>query len=348
MLEGLLPAAAAVAALPVLALAAFAWPGGAFGQGGAQVFARAAPAVILIKSAAADGDVWGGEQGSGFVISKTGLVLTAKHVVPERTPSPVIVATIEGRPYVLSIVKRSPTKDAALLRIVGAPPELRTLPIRRAVAVVGEPIFVLGYPIGLSDAHMVDGIVSAKPGDDLTTNSAINQGNSGGPVVDAAGCAIGIVYSGIESVGGVPVTGVKFAVPTAGFVDLVSDPVWAENAAPKAAARDGIIRVSDTLSRVQEDHGLSETIRQYHDTIAAKPGFVIDAIERVDKLSMAPRDLTYPSPQIADDRKSMTFDYSLSSGPIYDQRRSWIDMTVYTRQRPAGALPGSSAAVTCP
>ena len=141
------------------------------------------------------------------MISKAGLVLTAKHVVPERTPSPIIVATIDGRPYVLSIVKRSPTKDAALLRIAGAPSDLRPAPIRRATAVVGEPIFVLGYPFGLPDAHMVDGIVSAKPGDDLTTNSAINQVNSGGPVVDAAVCAIGIVYSGIESVGGVPVAG---------------------------------------------------------------------------------------------------------------------------------------------
>ena len=140
----------------------------------------------------------------------------------------------------------------------------------RAVASEARPeaIFVLGYPIGLPDTHMVDGIVGAKPDDDLTTNSLINQGNSGGPVVDAAGCAIGIVYSGIESVGGVAVTGVKFAVPAAGFIDLVPDSVWAEAAAHNSAA-EGIIRVTDTLSRLQTDHGLAETVKQYHDTIAA-------------------------------------------------------------------------------
>ena len=324
-----------------------AWTADLRAQSGPQVFARTAPGVILIKSTAGDGDAWGGEQGSGFVISNAGLVLTAKHVVPDRTPSPVIVATIKGRPYVLSLVKRSPTKDAALLRILGAPTDLHTVPIRRTAAAAGEAIFVLGYPIGLPDTHMVDGIVGAKPDDDLTTNSLINQGNSGGPVVDAAGCAIGIVYSGIESVGGVAVTGVKFAVPAAGFIDLVPDSVWAEAAAHNSAA-EGIIRVTDTLSRLQTDHGLAETVKQYHDTIAARPGYVIEAIERVDKLSLNPTALTFPTPQISDDRKSMTFDYSLSSGPIFDRRRSWIDMAVYTRQRPAGASSGASAAPTCP
>jgi hypothetical protein len=121
-------------------------------------------------------------------------------------------------------------------------------------------------------------------------------------------------------------------------------PDVSSTAAQEPTRASDIIHVSDALSRTQEDHALTDTVRSYHDVIPARDGFVIESIEGVGHESLNPPSLQFPTPVISPDKKSMSFDYSLISGPIYDQRRGWIDMTIGTRQRRVGAAPDPALA----
>lgn len=320
---------------------------------GPVIYATEARGVVRIHAIGVteDGSM-GGEDGTGFVISRSGYVLTASHVIPDDAKYKTLIvggtlgpATADAKPSRLELVKRSDSYDVALLRFITPPPALTVLPLRRSAAKVGELLFVLGYPLGLPDAHFLDGRVGAVAQDAITTNALVDKGNSGGPVVDARGCVIGIVYGAITSREGQPVNGIKFAVPVLSISGILPPDVSSTVAKGPTQASD-IIHVSDALSRTQEDHALADTVRSYHDVIPARDGFVIEAIEGVGHESLNPPSLQFPTPIISPDKKSMSFDYSLVSGPIYDQRRGWIDMTIGTRQRRVGAAP-DPALVSC-
>ncbi|WP_375157864.1 serine protease [Bradyrhizobium sp. RDT46] len=321
------------------------------GDTGPVIYATEAPGVVRIHAVGVteDGSM-GGEDGTGFVISRSGYVLTASHVIPDDAKYKTLIlggtlgpATADAKPSRLELVKRSESYDVALLRFVTPPPALTVLPLRRSAAKVGELLFVLGYPLGLPDTHFLDGRVGAVAPDAITTNALVDKGNSGGPVVDARGCVIGIVYGAITTREGQPVNGIKFAVPVLSILGILP-PDISSTAAQEPTRASDIIHVSDALSRTQEDHGLTDTVRSYNDVIPARDGFVIEAIEGVGRESLNPPSLQFPTPVISPDRKSMRFDYSLLSGPVYDQRRGWIDMTIGTRQRRVGAAPSPALA----
>ncbi|WP_198029381.1 serine protease [Bradyrhizobium sp. WSM3983] len=322
------------------------------GDTGPVIYATEAPGVVRIHAVGVteDGSM-GGEDGTGFVISRSGYVLTASHVIPDDAKYKTLIlggtlgpATADAKPSRLELVKRSDSYDVALLRFVTPPPALTVLPLRRSPAKVGELLFVLGYPLGLPDAHFLDGRVGSVAKDAITTNALVDKGNSGGPVVDARGCVIGIVYGAITSREGQPVNGIKFAVPVLSISGILPPDVSTTGVQEHAQASD-IIHVSDALSRTQTDHDLlNDTVKSYHDVIPARDGFVIEAIEGVGRESLNPPSLQFPTPVISPDKKSMSFDYSLLSGPIFDQRRGWIDMIVGTRQRRVAAAPTSALA----
>jgi S1-C subfamily serine protease len=312
---------------------------------GPVIYATEAPGVVRIHAVGVTSDgSMGGEDGTGFVISRSGYVLTASHVIPDDAKYTTLIlggtlgpSTADGKPSRLELVKRSDSYDVALLRFVTTPPGLTVLPLRRSPAKVGELLFVLGYPLGLPDTHFLDGRVGAVAQDAITTNALIDKGNSGGPVVDAHGCVIGVVYGAITSREGQPVNGLKFAVPVVSL-GAILPPDVVSSTVREAKQASEIIHVSDALSRTQTDHALADTVRSYHDIIPARDGFVIEAIEGVGHESLNPPSLQFPTPVISADKRSMSFDYSLLSGPVYDQRRGWIDMTIGTRQRRVGAV----------
>jgi hypothetical protein len=321
------------------------------GDAGPVIYATVAPGVVRIHAVGvtADGSM-GGEDGTGFVISRSGYVLTASHVIPDDAKYTTLIlggtlgpATADGKPSRLELVKRSDSYDVALLRFVTPPPDLTVLPLRRSPAKVGELLFVLGYPLGLPDTHFLDGRVGAVAKDAITTNALVDKGNSGGPVVDAHGCVIGVVYGAITSREGQPVNGLKFAVPVVSL-GAILPPDVASSTARGAKQASEIIHVSDALSRTQTDHALTDTVRSYHDVIPARDGFVIEAVEGVGHESLNPPSLQFPTPVISADKRSMSFDYSLLSGPAFDQRRGWIDMTIGTRQRRVAAVSNSALA----
>ena len=154
-------------------------------------------------------------QGSGFLISGDGLILTNAHVVDGAKE--VTVKLSDHREYKAKVLGADKSSDIAVLKI-----DARNLP---AVMLgdsdkldVGDYVLAIGEPFGLEETATA-GIVSAKgrslPGDGyvpfIQTDAAVNPGNSGGPLFDATGSVVGINAQIYSNSGGFQ--GVSFAIP---------------------------------------------------------------------------------------------------------------------------------------
>ncbi len=155
-------------------------------------------------------------QGSGFIISSDGHILTNSHVV--RQADRVQVDLRDGVTVDAEVVGTDPESDVAVIKVDSS--DLPTLPLANSEDLkVGEWVLAIGSPLGLS--HTVTaGIVSAKGRSGLRiasyenfiqTDAAINMGNSGGPLVDLRGRAVGI-NTAIVGPGGGNI-GIGFAIP---------------------------------------------------------------------------------------------------------------------------------------
>ena len=154
--------------------------------------------------------------GSGFIISKDGLVVTNNHVIEKADEVSVLLQDDETE-YEAEIIGRDPETDLALLRIK-ADKDLPVLEFGDSDHIeVGDWVVAIGNPFGLG--HTVTaGIISAKgrvihagPFDDfLQTDASINPGNSGGPLIDMDGKVVGINTAIVASG-----QGIGFAIPSA-------------------------------------------------------------------------------------------------------------------------------------
>jgi serine protease Do len=156
-------------------------------------------------------------EGSGFIVSADGLVLTNNHVIDHATSIKAKFA--DGRVVKAKVLGADSTIDVALLQLDGAGPWPFVGLGSSKDAHVGDWVLAVGNPLGLG--HTVTaGIVSAKGrslgrdsyDDFIQTDAAINQGNSGGPLFNIDGQVIGIntaIIQGANTIG--------FAVP----IDMV-------------------------------------------------------------------------------------------------------------------------------
>jgi serine protease Do len=161
------------------------------------------------------GDVPFRGQGSGFIISSDGLILTNAHVV--REAKEVTVKLSDRREFRARVLGADPVTDVAVLRI-----DARNLPVVRLGDAqqlqVGDPVLAIGSPFGFEQTA-TQGIVSAKgrslPGDAavpfIQTDAAVNPGNSGGPLFDGSGAVVGINAQIYSRSGGYQ--GLAFAIP---------------------------------------------------------------------------------------------------------------------------------------
>jgi len=153
-------------------------------------------------------------EGSGFVISGDGYILTNAHVVDDATE--VTVRTTDRREYRAKVVGSDARTDVALLKI-----DAKNLPVVQ----VGDPhglkagewVIAIGSPFGFENS-VTAGIVSATArslGDTYTpfiqTDVAVNPGNSGGPLFNLKGEVVGINSQIYSRTGGYQ--GVSFAIP---------------------------------------------------------------------------------------------------------------------------------------
>jgi serine protease Do len=148
-----------------------------------------------------DSEPWIGE-GSGFLISDDGYLLTNNHVIDRADD--VKIRMQDGREFTAKVVGTDPSIDLALLKIDTKGEKLPTLPLGDSATLrVGEWVIAIGNPQELSQTVTV-GVVSAKDRrvpvgttdqgvvSFIQTDAAINFGNSGGPLLDARGNVIGI------------------------------------------------------------------------------------------------------------------------------------------------------------
>ncbi|MEM9102172.1 MAG: DegQ family serine endoprotease [Pseudomonadota bacterium] len=154
-------------------------------------------------------------QGSGFVISKDGFILTNNHVVEGATK--VSVTLNNDREFTAEIVGQDPATDVALLKIDAK--GLQAVKVGDAAKLkVGEWVLAFGAPFGF-DRTVTAGIISAKArqlGNEIfvpfiQSDVAINPGNSGGPLVNMKGEVVGINSQIISRSGGY--IGLSFSIP---------------------------------------------------------------------------------------------------------------------------------------
>lgn len=151
--------------------------------------------------------------GSGFIISDDGYILTNNHVVTKADG--IFVTLMSGKEYKAEVIGTDPRTDVALIKINAK--DLHALPIGDSNALKkGQWVLAIGSPFGL-DSTVTSGIVSAinrDTGDYLPfiqTDVAVNPGNSGGPLINLAGEAVGVNSQIISQSGGF--MGISLSIP---------------------------------------------------------------------------------------------------------------------------------------
>lgn len=185
----------------------------------AGIVKKVQPSVVTVRVT--------GAIGSGFVASADGYVITNDHVV-EGADGTMTVAFADGSTARATLVGRDQESDIAVIKVAKSGLTPVTFGNSDSIA-VGDPVFAFGSPLDLENT-VTAGIISAlnrpieaaDPGGPtryyaaIQTDAAVNQGNSGGPLVDAAGHVIGM-NSVIRSVGGTETEagniGLAFAIP---------------------------------------------------------------------------------------------------------------------------------------
>ena len=207
--------------------ASVAFPRGeAFTPG--EIYARYASGVVQVEATTSVADPFDPfptaerSLGSGFVIAKTGHIVTNYHVI--EGADRVSVSFSNDEAVRARVVGVDPSTDLAVLQVNTPPRGLTPLRLGRSSTVrVGDSVVAVGNPFGF-ERSMTMGIVSAigrvlqAPNslaidDAIQTDAPINPGNSGGPLLNAAGQVIGVntqISTGGASEGNV---GIGFAVP---------------------------------------------------------------------------------------------------------------------------------------
>lgn len=158
--------------------------------------------------------------GTGFVWTREAtrtVVVTAAHVV-EGEPSVQLIAP-DGTAYSARVLQRDSRRDVAVLEAPAFPGVMalvrgqsRTLPLGSSLTAVG---FSLGDAL-LGDPTVTRGILSARRTYDdveyLQTDTALNPGASGGPLLDERGTVVGMVIGAIPWAGDIPAQGLNFAL----------------------------------------------------------------------------------------------------------------------------------------
>lgn len=199
-----------------------------------DIVKKVGPAVVGVSTKSINGTDWfGNEQiaegiGSGMIINEEGYVLTNYHVISGAKDVKVILST--GKEVKAKVVNYDASHDIAVVKITESMkmPAVAELGTSSSLQ-VGETVVAIGNPLGKEFLGSVtSGIVSAvnrnlgeKDIAYIQTDAAINNGNSGGPLLNSRGQVIGINTAKIDTTGTNNVDGMGFAIP----IDLVKEQI---------------------------------------------------------------------------------------------------------------------------
>jgi serine protease Do len=149
-----------------------------------DVYQKVSPAVVTIAV--------GRSFGSGTIVSADGLVLTNEHVIRGARNGLVAVLAANEKRYEGRVIAVDRRNDLALVRL-NTRDRLPTVRLANREGIrVGQQVYAIGSPYGLSGT-LTTGILSRiAPNGDLQTDAALNPGNSGGPLLNSSGELIGV------------------------------------------------------------------------------------------------------------------------------------------------------------
>ena len=195
-----------------------------------QIAAAASPAVVTITASGGSGRNSGTSIGSGMIVSSDGYILTNRHVIA--TGGTLTVQLPDGRKFVGTVLGTDPANDVAVVKIDATGLPTVTLGDSDKLQ-IGQLAVAIGDPLGTFAGTVTTGIVSGLgrsidvrdsqtgAGVHLTgliqTDAAINEGNSGGPLLNSSGQVIGI-----DSATDPNAQGIGFAVPINTAVALLN------------------------------------------------------------------------------------------------------------------------------
>ena len=208
-----------------------------------QTVEKVSPAVVTVVGVIPGQETFFGRtpdqqvSGSGVIISEDGYIVTNNHVVENTTKVSIVLAN--GKSLSARVVNTDPYADLAVLKAEGEMPAVAVFGNSDALK-PGETVIAIGSPLGEFKNTVTVGVVSAtgrtldtgkgyQMEDLIQTDAAINQGNSGGPLVNLNGEVIGINTMIVRGSGfsGVVAEGLGFAIPS-NTVRLISEQIIAK------------------------------------------------------------------------------------------------------------------------
>ena len=192
-----------------------------------SVYELVNPCTVTVATALPDGSAI---IGTGVIFTADGYILTNAHVITGGTQCYVVRDT--GVSYDAMLVGCDAEKDLAVIKI-----DARNLPTAEFgdsdALTVGDTVYAIGNPLGVElRGTLTDGIVSAINRDVMVdgvnmtliqTNAALNNGNSGGPLINVYGQVVGINTMKMGSTSAVSVEGLGFAIPISSAAWMVDD-----------------------------------------------------------------------------------------------------------------------------
>ena len=206
-------------------------------------------------------------QGSGFLVSPDGYIVTNSHVV--REANKIEVALTDGRELPAKLVGEDRNTDIAIIKVEGEHFPFLNLGQSNDLR-VGQWVVAVGNPLGLQ-ASLTVGVVSATGRNDLNittvedfiqTDAAINKGNSGGPLLNLEGEVIGMNTAIASSTGGY--MGIGFSIPSS-MVGHIMDQLIAHGSVTR-----GFLGV--TLQPVDQDLAAAFNLEQVEGALISEVG----------------------------------------------------------------------------